>query len=137
VSKGVIGKWFLTTFPSKGSMQKLNKVPINKFTDNNILCRAEFMCCVEQIPPWCLVFGDEKPLTRGEPFNCWRCANPLTGMVKDFIVDSDWHSTYAITDLWLIGRDRLRPFSYIFHDDSNNAAVFCDYAVQNLSSSFL
>ncbi len=37
VSRTVISKWFCTTFPFKGSMQKLNKIPINKFSDNNIL----------------------------------------------------------------------------------------------------
>jgi hypothetical protein len=136
VSRAVIGKWFLTTFPFKGSMRKLNKVPINKFTDNNILHCAEFMYCVEQIPPWCLVFGDEKPLKGGELFNRWGCADPLTGVVKDFVLDSDWHNTYAITGLCWIGRDRP-PFSFIVHDGSNNAAVFCDMVIQNLSCGFL
>ena len=62
VSRAVIGTWFLTNFPFKGIMRKLNKVPIDKFTDNNILCCAEFMYRVEQIRPWRLVFGYEKPL---------------------------------------------------------------------------
>ncbi len=97
VSRTVIGKWFLTTFPFKGSMRKLNKVPIIKFTDNNILCCAEFMYHVKKIPPWCLVFGDEKPLKGGELFNWWGHADPLTGVVEDFVVDSDWRNTYAIT----------------------------------------
>ncbi len=136
MSKAVISKWFLTTFPFKGRMQKLNKVPIDKFTDNNILRWAEFICCIEQIPPWCIVFGDEKSLKGGELFNCWGRADPLTGLVEDFVVDSDWCNTYAITGICRIGRDRP-PFSYIIHDGSNNAAVFCDFVVQNLSSGFL
>ena len=51
MSRVVIGKWFLATFPFKGSMQKLNKVPMDKFTDNNFLCWAECMYRVEHIPP--------------------------------------------------------------------------------------
>ena len=37
VSRSVICKWFRTAFPFKGSMRKLNKVPMDKFTDNNFL----------------------------------------------------------------------------------------------------
>ncbi len=66
VSNLVIGKWFLATFPFKGRLKKLNQIPINKFTDNNILQWAEFIYRVGQIPPWCIVFGDEKPLKSGE-----------------------------------------------------------------------
>jgi hypothetical protein len=136
VSRAVIDKWFLTTFPFKGSMQKLNKVPIDKFTNDNILHCAEFMYCVEQIPPWHLVFGDEKPLKGGELFNRWGHADPLTRVVEDFVVDSDWRNTNAITGLCRIGRDRP-PFSCIVHEGSNNVAVFCDFVIQNLSCGFL
>jgi hypothetical protein len=75
VSRAVIGKWFLATFPFKGSMRKLNKVPINKFTNNNILRWAEFMYCVKQIPPWHLVFGDVKQVLNADKYVvvafCW------------------------------------------------------------------
>ncbi len=37
VSQTVISKWFRTTFPFKESMWKLNKILIDKFSDNNIL----------------------------------------------------------------------------------------------------
>jgi hypothetical protein len=134
VSRGVISKWFRTTFPFKGSMRKLNKVPIDKFTDNNTLCRAEFTYCVEQIPPWRLVFGDEKPLKGGELFNCWGHADPLTE--EDLVIDSDWRNTYAITGLCQIGHNRL-PFLYVVHDGSNNAAVFCVFAILNLAIGFI
>jgi transposase len=136
VSKTVICKWFRTTFTFKGSMRKLNKVPIDKFTDNNVLRWAEFNYRVGQVPPWRLVFGDEKPLKGGELFDRWGRADPLTGIVEDFVVDSDWRNTYAITGLCRIGRHRP-PFSYIVHDGSNNAAVFCDFVIQNLSCGFL
>jgi hypothetical protein len=135
VSRVVIGKWFLPTFPFKGSMRKLNKVPINKYPNNNILHCAELMYCVKQIPPWHIVFGDEKPLKGGELFNRWGRADPLTGVVKDFVVDLDWCNTYAITGLCWIGHDRLL-FSFIVHDGSNNEAVFCDFVIQNLSCGF-
>ena len=135
VSKAVIGKWFLTTFPFKGRLKKLNQIPIDKFTDNNILRWVEFIDCLGQIPPWFILFRDEKPPKGGELFNCRGHANPLTGLVEDFVIDSDWHNTYAITSLCWIGRDRP-PFSYIVHDGSNNASVFCDFIIQNLPSVF-
>jgi hypothetical protein len=117
-------------------MQKLKKVPIDKFTDNNILYSAEFMYHVKQILPWRLVFGDEKPLKGGELFNHWGRAGPLTGTVEDLVVDSDWRNRYAITGLCWIGRNRP-PFLYIVHVGSNNAAVFCDFVIQKLAIGFL
>ena len=53
VSRAAIGKWSHTTFPFKGSMRKLNRIPNDKFTDNNILCWAEYVYRVQQVPPWC------------------------------------------------------------------------------------
>ncbi len=130
VSRAVFCKWFRTTFPFKGSMWKHNKVPIDKFTDNNILRRAEFMYHIELIPPWHLVFRDVKPLKRGKLFNCWGRADPLTGTVEDLGVNSDWRNMYVITGLCWIGCNRP-PFLYIVHDGLNNAAVFCDFVIQN------
>ncbi len=94
------------------------------------------MYYVEQISPWRLVFGDEKPLKGGELFNCWGRADPLTGTFEELVVDLDWCNTYVITGLCQIGRDRL-PFLYIVHDCSNNAAVFSDFVIQNLAIGFL
>ena len=136
VSRQVISRWFRTTFPFKGSMRKLNRIPIDKFTDNNLLRWAEYMYRVEQVPQWRLVFGDEKSLKGADLFNRSGRADPLTGLVEDFVIDSDWRNTYAITGLCRIGPDRP-PFSYIIHDGSNNAAVFSDFVMQNLQSGFL
>ena len=91
---------------------------------------------VEQVPQWRLVFGDEKSLKGADLFNRSGRADPLTGLVEDFVIDSDWRNTYAITGLCRIGRDRP-PFSYIIHDGLNNAAVFSDFVIQNLASGFL
>ena len=136
VSRSVICKWFRTAFPFKGSMRKLNKVPMDKFTDNNFLRWAEFTWRVKQIPTCHLVFGDEKPLKGDELFTRWGRADPLTGIVEDIVVDSDWRNTYAITGLCRIGRGRP-PFSFTVHDGSNNAGVFCDFVIQNLACGFL
>ena len=94
------------------------------------------MYCVERVPQWSLVFGDEKSLKGAELFNRSGRADPLTGLVEDFVIDSDWRNTYAITGLCRIGRDRP-PFSYIIHNGSNIAAVFSDFIIQNLASGFL
>ncbi len=107
MSRSGICKWFRTAFPFKGSMWKLNKVPMDKFTDNNFLCWAEFMWRVKQIPTCRLVFGDEKPLKGDELlFTRWGRADPLTGIVEDIVIDFDWQNTYTITGLCRIGRDR-------------------------------
>ena len=81
MSRAVITKLFHTTLPFKGSKQKLDKVPIDKFTDNKILRRSEFMYHVEQIPLWRLVFGDEKPLKGGKVFNHWGCVDHVFGFL--------------------------------------------------------
>ena len=69
---------------------------------------------VEQVPQWRLVFGDEKSLKGADLFNRSGRADPLTGLVEDFVIDSDWRNTYAIT-----------------------GAVFSDFVMQNLQSGFL
>ena len=82
------------------------------------------------------MFGDKKPLQGGELFNRKGRADPMTGLLEDLVVDSDWRNTYNITGLCRIGSDRP-PFSYVIHDGSNNAAVFSDFVVQQLASGFL
>ena len=82
------------------------------------------------------MFGNEKPLKGGELFNGKGRADPMTGLLEDLVVDSDWHNTYNITGLCRIGRDRP-PFSYVIHDGLNNASVFSDFVVQQLASGFL
>ena len=136
VSKTVISDWFLKSGPFRGSLRKLNKVPIDKFTNDNIINRMEYLYRISQVHPWRMVFGDEKPLKGGELFNRWGRADPMTGELEDLVVDSDWRNTYNITGLCRIGRDRP-CFSYVIHDGSNNAAAFCDFILSNLASGFL
>ena len=64
----------------------------------------------------------------GELFNRIGRADPMTGLLEDLVVDSDWRNTYNITGLCRIGRDRP-PFLYVIHDGSNNAAVFSDFII--------
>jgi hypothetical protein len=111
---------------------------INLRTIISFVGLAEFTWHIKQIPTCRLVFGDKKPLKGDELFTRWRWgrADPLTGIVEDIVIDSDWQNTYAITGLCRIGRDRP-PFSFTVHDGSNNAGVFCDFVIQNLACGFL
>lgn len=136
MSWDTISQWFCTAFPLRGSMKKLNKIPIDKFTGDIIICRTEFIFRFDQVPPWSLVFGDKTPLKVGDLFNRRVCADPLTGLIKDFVVELDWRNTFVITILCWIGHNRP-PFSYIIHNGSNNAAVFCDFIFQQLLIIFM
>jgi hypothetical protein len=60
VSCSVVCRWFRTAFPFKGGLRKLNKVPIDKFTNDNTLRRMEYLLRVSQVPAERIVFGDEK-----------------------------------------------------------------------------
>jgi hypothetical protein len=105
VSCSVVCRWFRTAFPFKGGLWKLNKVPIDKFTNDNTLRRMEYLLRVSQVPAERIVFGDEKPMKGGDLYNRKGRADPLTGLVEDHVVDSDWRNTYSITGLCRIGRD--------------------------------
>jgi hypothetical protein len=83
VSCPVICRWFRTAFPFKGGMRKLNKVPIDKFTNDNTRRRMEYLLRVSQVPAERIVFGDEKPLKGGDLFNRKGRADPLNGLVEE------------------------------------------------------
>jgi hypothetical protein len=62
VSPSVICKWFHNLFPYRGSLGKLNQVPLDKFSPENILRAMEHWEFIMQVDPYWLKFGDEKPL---------------------------------------------------------------------------
>jgi hypothetical protein len=51
VSKTVISDWFLKALPFRGSLRKLNKVPIDKFTNENVINRMEYLYRISQVHP--------------------------------------------------------------------------------------
>ena len=65
VSKTVVSDWFLKTLPFRGSLRKLNKVPIDKFTNENVINRMEYLYRISLVHPGHMVFGDKKPLQGG------------------------------------------------------------------------
>ena len=79
VSPSVIGKWFKHSFSCKGTVGKLNQVPIDKFTPENVLRTIEHWDFIARIDPFRLKFGDEKPLKGEDLFNRKGRANPLNG----------------------------------------------------------
>ncbi len=125
------GKWSRTTFPFKGSMQKLNRIPIDKFTDNNILHWAEYVLCPAGSSMVFSIWG-------WEAFEGGK-AIQLIGACRSI----DWFSGILRYQLGLEEHIRnhqpgrnMPPFSYIIHDGSNNASAFCDFILQQLASGF-
>ncbi len=106
VSLSVIGRWFNHSFLCKGNMGKLNQVPIDKFTPENVLRAIEHWDFISRINPFCLKFGDEKPL-KGEVLR----ANPLNGEREPIIVALDFRNTYNIIGICGISRDTA-PMAY-------------------------
>lgn len=96
VSPSVICKWFLSSFPFRGSLGKLNQVPLDKFSPENILRAMEHWEFIRQVDPFRLKFGDEKPLKGEDLFNRKGRADPLSGEREPIYVDSDFRNTYNI-----------------------------------------
>ena len=136
VSCSTVCRWFRTAHHFKGGMRKLNKVPIDKFTDNNTLRRMEYLLRVYQIPTNRFVFGDEKSLKGDDMLNRMGRVDPLSGLVEDYVVDSDFRNSFCITGLCRNGRDR-GAFSYVIHDGTNDSSQFKDFILMNLASGFL
>jgi hypothetical protein len=82
VSRTTICQWFLRASNIRGSIRKLNKVPIDKLKPNNVLCAVEFTELIDMLPTINIKFADEKHLKGQELFNQigWRC--PLTGELE-------------------------------------------------------
>jgi len=136
VSCSTVCRWFRTAHLFKGGMRKLNKVPIDKYTDNNTLRRMEYLLRAFQVPTNRFVFGDEKPVKGGALFNKMGRVDPMSGLVEDYVIDSDWSNSFCITGLCRNGRDR-GAFSYEIHDGTNDSSQFSDFIMKNLASGFL
>jgi hypothetical protein len=52
VSPSVICKWFLSSFPFRRSLSKLNQVRLDKFSPENILCAMEHWEFIRQVDPY-------------------------------------------------------------------------------------
>ena len=130
-SEATICKWFLNRFHIKGGLRVSTLVPIDKFSPENVARTAEYVQIISQMDPRRVKFGDEKLLKGTELFNrkVRRC--PLTGLVEEIIVDSDFRNTYTI--IGLCGIDPEVPaFDFYLHDGTNDAetfALYIEYAV--------
>jgi hypothetical protein len=82
VSPSVFCKWFNHMFLCKGNLGKLNQVPIDKFTPENIVKTVEYWDFITQVDPFWLKFGDEKPLKGEDLFNWNGHADHLNGEWK-------------------------------------------------------
>ena len=136
VSPSVIGKWFNHSFSCKGTMGKLNQVPIDKFTPENVLRMIKHWDFIVRIDPFCLKFGDEKPLKGEDLFNRKGRANPLNGEREPIIVASDFRNTYNVIGICGIARDTA-PMAYKMHDGINDSEVFTDFILECVAFGFL
>jgi hypothetical protein len=136
VSMTVICKLFNHTFLHKGNLGKLNQVPIDKFTPENVLWTIEHWDFIAQIDPFCLKFGDKKPLKGKDHFNRKGLADPLNGEREPIIVDSDVCNTYNIIGICGIARD-TSPMVYKMHDGINDARIFSDFILECVVHGFL
>jgi hypothetical protein len=136
VSPSVICKWFLNLFPSRGSLGKLNQVPLDKFSPENILRVMKHWEFIRQVDPYRLKFGDEKPLKGEDLFNRKGRADPLSGEREPIYVNSDFRNTYNIIGICGIARDTM-PFVYKMHDGINNSALFSDLILESVACGFL
>ena len=120
----------------QGNLGKLNQVPIDKFTPENVLKVIEHWDFIGRVDPFWLKFGDEKPLKGEDLFNQKGRADPLNGEREPIIVDSDFLNTYNIIGMCGIARDTAL-FVYKMHDGINDAEVFTDFILECVADGFL
>jgi hypothetical protein len=102
----------------QGNLGKLNQVPIDKFTPENVLKVIEHWDFIGRVDPFRLKFGNEKPLKGEDLFNWKGRADPLNGEREPIIVDSDFWNTHNIIGICGIAHDTA-PFVYKMHDGIN------------------
>ena len=134
-SESLISKFFLHNFEHSGKLVKSSHVPIDKFKPDNILRALEYKEIIQKMDPRRLKFGDEKHLKGKEIFNRKNRRDPVTGMVENTIVTSDFRNTYTI--IGFCGINGNMPFFFDLHKSTNNAATFRDAIDKALAAQFL
>jgi transposase len=136
VDESTISRWFNHRHPFKGSVRKSNMVPIDKYKPENIARAINYVAEIAQFHPSKLKFGDEKHLKGAEIFVRGVRRNPITGVVPDTIVDSDFRNTYNLTGFCGID-PRSAPMSWTIQDGINDSESFSHAIERAVASNFL
>lgn len=134
-SVSLISKFFLHNFKHSGKLVKSSHVPIDKYKPDNILRALEYKETIQKMDPRRIKFGDEKHLKGSEIFNRKNRRDPVTGMVENTIVTSDFRNTYTI--IGFCGITGNMPFFFDLHKSTNTASTFCDAVDKALRAQFL
>jgi hypothetical protein len=95
----------------------------DKYKLENIAKAVNYTPLVALFHPTKLKFGDEKHFEGAEIIFRGVRRNPITGVVPDAIVDSDFRNTYNLTEFCGID-PRSAPMSWTFQDGINDSEVF-------------
>lgn len=123
VSESTISRFFNKGFPHKGSLQKPNLVPYDKFRPENVAKAAEYLYAISKVSPWRLKFTDAKHYCGSDLFLRKNRADPLTGEVPPTPTDSDFRNTYNVFGFMSIDR-RTSPFCYFYATENADSLYF-------------
>ena len=135
-SEGTISGFSLKGFPIKGSLQKLDLVPRDKFKLNNVIRSFKCMETTKQIDPTRLIFGNEK-LLKGAEIHCQKARRHVTsGEMPEFLVNGDFQNACSIVGFCGTNRN-LPPLLFCVHDKKNDLHSFSTAIVQAIAEDFL
>jgi hypothetical protein len=112
-------------------MKKANNVPADKFKVDNCIRYAEYIQEVKKISPWRMKFVDEKSLKGAELFTKKSRVDPLTGLIDNRLVPSDFRNTYSIIGICGIDPQVSAMFFRMYQHSiaSKEFGLFLEYAV--------
>jgi hypothetical protein len=129
ISESTICRWFLYEGNFKASLVKTDKVPVDKFTDENFSRTLNYISLISGMDSQRVKFADEKHLRGVELFNKKSRRDPDTGKSEGVIVSTDYRNVYNITGFCCV--DALTPcFHFEITQDTNDAISF-SVAVEN------
>ena len=113
VSPSTINRWFLQRFHKRGGCRVTGMVAVDKYRPKNILNYGEYVSFITNLPTQLrLIFIDEKSLKGSELYNRKGRACPLTGIVEDTIVSSDFRNTYCIMGMISVDKTKNKPMLF-------------------------
>ena len=139
VSKLTIPRFFLHALPFRGSTEKPNLVPFDKFWPNDVANMIDYINFIVGKRPCNIKWWDEKNL-KGQKLFSWKVQrNPLTGQIPSVSTDPDFRNTHNIAGFCGIDT-RTNPVWYRIQwnaEGMNNSDSFFDVVVDAIDKGFL
>ena len=138
VTSGFISQWFKYRFEHRGTMQKSNNIPLDKFRQANWFCYYEYRMHIALVHNHMLFnFLDEKHFANHQGQEIRARADPLTGILDGIQVDGNFCDAKSIIACISPNPNKDRHIFFTISRETNNAYVFMAFVEMMVIQGFL